>query len=103
MTSEEKKVWLQEYLKNCLGEELSNVQEQYTFGYHKLPDDQLLVEMPTIIVEGRIVNTYTLDIFLQKCENIDVLTKQSFGVMCTNDPQLQTWYLWNIERGMFEL
>jgi hypothetical protein len=103
MTIDEKRTWLQNYLANCLGEELPNIQEQYTFGHHTLPDDQVLSEMPTIIVQGRIIKTISLDNILQKCENIDVLTKQSFGVMCTNDPILQPWYLWNIERGMFEL
>lgn len=103
MTVEEKKIWLQNYLKNCLGEELLNVQEQYTFGNHKILDDHVLSEPPTIILQGRLIKTYTLDTILEKCENIEILTKESFGVMCTNDPILKDWYLWNIDRGMIQV
>jgi hypothetical protein len=103
MTNEEKLSWLQTYLKNCLGEELPTIQEQYTFGYHKLPDHQVLSEFPTVIVQGRMIKTFELDMFLQKCANIEVLTKESFALMCTNDPELHSWYLWNIDRGRISI
>jgi hypothetical protein len=99
MTTDEKKTWLQNFLKNCLGEELPNIQGQYTFGYHKLLDTQVLAEIPTVVMEGRMIKTFELDMFIEKCANIEVLTKESFALMCTNDPGLHSWYLWNIDRG----
>lgn len=103
MTNEEKLVWLQNYLHNCLGEELPAIQDIYTFGSHKIADDEVLENTPEIILHGRIVRTIKLDSILNTCTNVETLTKESFAVVCTNDPLLNGWYLWNVDRGMIEV
>ena len=103
MTTEQKLQWLQQYLSNCLGEELPAIQGNYTFGNHTIPDDAVLAELPETILNGRTIRTYNVDMFLQKCENIEVLTNETFAVMCTNDPVLNVWFQWNLDRGMISL
>jgi hypothetical protein len=103
MTQEEKLQWLRNYLKNCLGEELPNVQGDYTFGHHKISDNEVLSFTPTISMHGRVINTISLDTILAACESTEVLTKQSFAVICTNNPFLKDWYLWTLDRGFIEL
>lgn len=103
MTNEEKLVWLQNYLHNCLGEELPTVQDIYTFGPHSIANDEVLETAPQIIIEGRIIRTIKLDAILNACTNVETLTKESFAVICTNNPSLSDWYLWNADRGMIEV
>lgn len=103
MTYQEKMDWLKIHLYNCLGEELPNIQGQYTFGYHKLADNEMLAIEPQIILHGRTISTIKIESILEHCQNIPVLTKESFAIMCTNDPILRGWYLWNIERGFIPI
>ena len=103
MTNEQKLEWLKIYLQNCLGEELSNTQDIYTFGISKISDSEVLEKTPTIVLNGRVINTLQLSMILDACEPIEVLTNASFGIMCSNNPILKDWYLWNIERGRIAL
>lgn len=103
MSDEEKLHWLNHYLKNCLGEELEDMQPPYTFGKHKIQDTEVLSEPPVIIQGGREIRTLSIEMFLTTAKNIEVLTKESFALMCTNDPVLRPWYLWNIDRGRISI
>jgi hypothetical protein len=103
MTYEEKLAWLQAHLANCLGEELPVIQGSYTFEPYTIPNDCVLAEETSVIVHGRIIKTYDLTFFMSKCENIEILTKESFAIMCTNDPLLNSWYQWNLSRGRIPL
>jgi hypothetical protein len=103
MTNEEKLAWLKNYLHNCLGEELPQIQDNYTFGYCKIDDNEVLQGIPDIIFQGRTIRTIQLDAILTTCESVEVLTKESFAVICTNDPILNPWYQWNLSRGRISL
>lgn len=103
MTTEEKTHWLTNHLVNCLNEELPTVQGNYTFLPETIGPTKVLARECEVILHGRTVNTYDLDLFIELFKDDETITKESFAVKCTNHPVLNSWYLWNIGRGRISL
>lgn len=103
MTEQEKTHWLTQYLANCLGEELPTQVGDFLFNPEALPEDTMLAKPLEAVAQGRLVHTFTLSQVLDVVAHVDVLTKESFAVACTNHPVLGPWFLWSVDRGTIAL
>lgn len=74
-----------------------------TFAPESLKADEMLYGPIEVLSSGRILNTLTLDNVTSMLENVPVLSQASFTLACSTHPVLQSWLLWNVDRGKLSL